>query len=207
MPCLILRQRGRPGDQPMKDRAASMFPLVMLVLLAALTFWLNRFIQDDKPRGPLRHDPDYWVERFEVRRFDMEGQLQHTLTAAKLMHYPDDDSTIVTAPHITYYRPPPTEVSARMAYIGRDGKEIDLVDDVKVIRHGALGESPPTVLETRTLKIFPDDERGSTRDPVVITQGKSVIHGSGLDLDNKSGITVMHGRVTGTLHRNRTETP
>jgi lipopolysaccharide export system protein LptC len=114
---------------------------------------------------------------------------------------------VVTAPHITYHRQPPSEVSARMAYIGREGKEMDLVDEVKVIRHGALGESPPTVLETRTLKIFPDDEKASTRDPVLITQGKSIMRGSGLDLDNKTGITVLRGRVTGTLHRNRTETP
>ncbi|MCX7156103.1 MAG: LPS export ABC transporter periplasmic protein LptC [Rhodocyclales bacterium] len=191
----------------MKDRAASLFPLVMLLLLAALTFWLNRVIQGDTPRGPQRHDPDYWVERFEVRRFDIEGKLQHTLVAAKLLHYPDDDTTIVTTPHITYHQQPPSEISARMAYIGRDGKEVDLVDEVRVIRHSALGDSAPTVLETRTLKVFPDAERGSTKDAVVISQGKSVMHGTGLDIDNRSGITVLRGRVTGTLHRNRTETP
>lgn len=191
----------------MKDRGASLFPLAMLVLLAALTFWLNRLIQDDKPRGPQRHDPDYWVERFEVRRFDIDGQLQHTLVADKLVHYPDDDTSVVTAPHISYRRQPPSEISARMAYVGRDGKEIDLVDEVKVIRHGAEDGSPATVLGTRTLKVFPDDERARTHDPVVITRGNSIMHGSGLELDNKSGITVLHGRVTGTLHRNRTETP
>ena len=191
----------------MNNRAASLFPLVMLVLLAALTFWLNRVIQDDVPRGPLRHDPDYSVERFEVRRFNLEGKLQHTLVADKLLHYPDDDTTVVTTPHITYHQQRPSEISARMAYIGRDGKEVDLVDDVLVIRHGAVADAPPTVLETRTLKIFPDDEQGRTSDQVVITQGKSVMHGSGLEIDNKSGITVLHGRVTGTLHRNRTETP
>jgi lipopolysaccharide export system protein LptC len=94
-----------------------------------------------------------------------------------------------------------------MAYAGRDGKEIDLVDDVRVIRHGAPGDMPPTVLGTRSLKIFPDDEKGSTRDPVVITQGKSVLNGTGLEVDNKSGLTVLHGRVTGIFHRNRAKTP
>jgi len=191
----------------MKNRAASLFPLVMLLLLAALTFWLNRVIQGDSPRGPQRHDPDYWVERFEVRRFDIDGKLQHTVVADKLLHYPDNDTTIVTTPHLTYHQQPPTEIFARMAYIGRDGKEVDLVDDVRVIRHGALGDSPRTVLETRTLKVFPDDERGTTNDPVVITQGKSIMRGTGLDIDNRSGITVLRGRVTGTLHRNQTETP
>jgi lipopolysaccharide export system protein LptC len=191
----------------MKDRAASLFPLAMLVLLAALTFWLNRVIQGDNPRGPQRHDPDYWVERFEVRRFNTEGRLQHTVVADNLLHYPDDDTTIVATPHVTYHQKPPTEIFARMAYVGKDGKEIDLVDNVRVVRHSAEAGAPSTVLETRTLKIFPDSEKGHTNDPVVITQGKSIMNGSGLDIDNRSGISVLYGRVTGTLHRNRTETP
>jgi lipopolysaccharide export system protein LptC len=191
----------------MKDRAASLFPLAMLVLLAALTFWLNRVIQGDNPRGVQRHDPDYWAEHFKVRRFDIDGKLQHTVIADKLLHYPDDDTTVVTMPHIIYNRKPPSEIFARTAYIGRDGKEVDLVDEVQVIRHGATGKSHPTVLETRTLKVFPDDEKGHTNDPVVITQGRSVMRGTGLDIDNRSGITVLRGRVTGTLHRNRTQTP
>ena len=191
----------------MKDRAASLFPLVMLLLLAALTFWLNRVIQGDNPHGPLRHDPDYWVERFEVRRFDIDGKLQHTLVADKLLHYPDDDTTVVTAPHLTYHQQPPSELSARMAYIGRDGKEVNLVDEVRVIRHAAVDGTPSTVAESRTLKVFPDDEKAHTDDPVVITQGKSVMNGSGVDIDNRSGISVLHGRVTGTLYRNQTRTP
>ncbi len=191
----------------MNDRAASLFPLLMLLLLAALTFWLNRVIQGDNPRSPLRHDPDYWVERFEVRRFDPEGKLQHTVVAQKLLHYPDDDTTVVTAPHITYHQKPRSEIFARMAYIGRDGKEVDLVDEVRVIRQGASGAAPSSLLETKSLTVFPDDEKGRTKDPVVITQGKSVIQGTGLEFDNRSGLSVLHGRVTGILHRNRTGTP
>lgn len=192
----------------MKDRrSASLFPLAMLVLLAALTFWLSRVIEGDKPRGPQRHDPDYWVENFVVRRFDLDGKLQHTLVAKKLLHYPDDDTTIVTAPQLTYHQGAPAEISARMAYVGADGKEIDLVDDVRVVRQGATGDVPPSVLETRALKVFPDAEKGRTSAPVIITQGRSILRGSGLEFDNKTGVTVLRGRVTGTLHSNRTDKP
>ncbi len=128
----------------MKHHATSMFPLVMLLLLAALTFWLSHVIQNKVPQGPLRHDPDYWAEHFTARRFDINGTLQHTLVAEKLVHYPDDDTSIVTEPHLTYHQLPPLEIFARMAYIGRDGKEVDLVDEVKVIRHGATDDLPPT---------------------------------------------------------------
>ena len=191
----------------MNNRATSTLPLIMLLLLAALTFWLSQVIQGHAPNGPLRHDPDYWAERLEMRRFDSNGKLQNTLVAEKLLHYADDDTTVVTEPHLTYHRQPPLEIFARMAYIGRDGKEVDLVDDVQVIRHGATVDAPPTVLETRSLKVFPDEEKGSTNDTVKITKGSSVIRGTGLETDNRTGITVMRGRVTGTLHRNRNQTP
>jgi lipopolysaccharide export system protein LptC len=191
----------------MKHNATSMFPLVMLLLLAALTFWLSQVIQGHVPRGPLRHDPDYWAERFTVRRFDINGTLQHTLVAEKLVHYADDDTAIVTEPHLTYHKLRPLEIFSRLAYIGRDGKEVDLVDEVKVIRHGATGDLPPTVIETRALKVFPDEEKASTNDPVTLTRGPSVLRGSGLETDNSTGITILHGRVTGTLHRNRTSKP
>ena len=191
----------------MNNRATSTLPLIMLLLLTALTFWLSQVIQGHAPRGPLRHDPDYWVERLEMRRFDSNGKLQNTLVAEKLLHYADDDTAVVTEPHLTYHRQPRLEIFARMAYIGRDGKEVDLVDDVKVTRRGATENAPPTVLQSRTLKIFPDEEKGSTRDPVVISEGASIMRGSGLEIDNRTGITVLHGRVTGTLHRNRAKTP
>jgi lipopolysaccharide export system protein LptC len=191
----------------MNDRVTAMFPLAVLLLLAALTFWLSRVIQSEPPRGPARHDPDYWAEGVELRRFDINGRLQHTLVAEKLVHYPDDDTTIVTRPHVTYHRLPPVEISAQMAYIGRDGKEVDLVDEVKVIRHAAARGVPATMLETRTLKIFPDEEKGRTGDPVVLTRGSSVMRGTGLEIDNGTGTAVLGGRVSGTIHRNRTKTP
>ena len=191
----------------MKDHGASLVPLGMLLLLAALTFWLSRLIEGDKPRAPLRHDPDYMVERFEVRRFDVQGRLQHTLVGEKLVHFPDDDTTLVNGPHVTFHQTAPTEIGAKLALIGADGKEIDLLDQVRVLRHAASGDAPPTQLDTRSLKLFPDEERGLSRDPVTITQGRSIIRGTGLEIDNKTGISVLRGRVNGTLYSKRTEKP
>jgi lipopolysaccharide export system protein LptC len=191
----------------MNDRASSLFPLFMLLLLAALTFWLSRVIQGEAPRGPLRHDPDYWAEGVELRRFDINGKLQHTLVAEKLLHYPDDDTTIVTgrmSPIIASRRsksPPAWPTSAATAT-----KSIWSMRS----RWSATGprtDVPPTVLETRTLKIFPEEEKGRTDDPVVLTRGASVVRGTGLEIDNGTGITVLRGRVSGTLHSNRTRTP
>lgn len=191
----------------MNDRSTSLVPLAMLVLLAALTFWLSRLIEGDKPRAPLRHDPDYSVERFELRRFDLGGKLQHTLVGESLVHFPDDDTTIVKAPRLTYHQTAPTEISALIAYIGRDGKEVDLVDAVRIVRDGTAGDGVPTQIETGSLKIFPDEERGLTPEPVTISQGRSIVRGVGMEIDNRTGVSVLHGRVKGTLYSKRTEKP
>lgn len=186
----------------MNNRAATLVPLVLMALLVAVTYWLYQVIQANSPRAPLRHDPDYIVEQFTVRRFAPDGSLQHTLHAEKMVHYPDDDTSLITLPHLVYHRQPPTEVFARRALVGKDGEEIDLIDEVRVIRQGLPG-MPPTLLETRLLKVFPDKETATTTTPVTITKGQSIVHGSGLDLDNKTGITRLHGRVNATLYRNR----
>jgi lipopolysaccharide export system protein LptC len=191
----------------MRDRAALLAPLMLMILLASITYWISQIVQADGPRKPLRHDPDYIITDFNVRRFDVNGILQHTLIAKKMEHYPDDDTSVVTSPHLINHRQPVTEIFARQGLVGTQAKQIDFVDDVRVVRQGATGQALATIMKTRLLTVFPDDEIGHTLTPVTITQGKNVVHGSRLDLNNKTGIAVMHGRVTGTLYRNQTPPP
>jgi len=181
-------------------------PLALVVILAGISFWINLIVQADAPRKPLRHDPDYIITDFNVRRFDADGILRHTLIAARMEHYPDDETAVVTSPHLINHRQPVTEIFARQGLVGTQVKQIDFVDDVRVVRQGTAGRPLATVMETRLLTVFPDDEIGHTLTPVTITQGKNIIHGSRLDLNNKSGIAVLSGRVTGTLYRNQAPT-
>jgi hypothetical protein len=101
----------------------------MLLLLAALTFWLNRLIQGDKPRAPQRHDPDYMGRTLRGAPFQCPGQAaahagrREAGAFSGRRHDPREFRT--PSP---YHQLPPTEVSARMAYVGADGKEIDLLD-------------------------------------------------------------------------------
>lgn len=187
----------------MKPSGASLFPLVVLALLAGLTFWLERATQVDDAgrRSRERHDPDFFVERFTARRFDANGHLQHTLVAAKMLHFPDDDSTDVLAPQLTYNGERPTVVTARSAWLDRDAKHIRLDNDVRIVRSGAA-RTPDTVIATSVLHVIPDDEYAHTEAPVTITQGKSVIHGIGLKADNKTQTAVLAGPVRGIIYQN-----
>jgi lipopolysaccharide export system protein LptC len=182
--------------------ATSLFPLLLACLLAGMTFWLERAARPPMTGmdGKTRHDPDYMIENFSLRRFGPEGSLQHTLRADHLRHFPDDDSTLVLKPELTYHRTPETHVSAQKAYLDSGATHVKLVDDVVITRAGI--NKPKTVLTTQVLDAFPDDETASTDAPVTITQGQSNVRGSGLRADNKVAQYVLTGPVNGIFYRN-----
>ena len=174
-------------------------------MLGGLTLWLDRASQTDDGgrRANARHDPDFFVERFTIRRFAPDGSLQHTITADRMQHYPDDDTTTVANPHLVYYSQRQTVVTSRTAWLDKEGKHVRLDDDVRIVRKGD-GETPETVITTTVLYVTPDDEYARTDAPVTISQGRSVVHGIGLEANNKTEIAVLSGPVQGTIYRNET---
>lgn len=187
----------------MISRLSALAPMLFMILLAGVSFWLERVVQP----GPLhqsiaRHDPDFWAENFTVRRFGPDGKLQNTLTASRMEHYPDDDTTIVKNPTMRYHRQPPVTISSSKGLIGKDGKEVSLIGNTLITR-GGRDKTPATHVATEVLTLFPDDEKATSVHPVTITQGQSIISGSGMVSDSRTGISVLSGRVTGTIYKNK----
>jgi len=185
-----------------KVRTYSLFPLAVLLALAALTFWLERATRIDEPRhdGKLRHDPDFIAEDFTLRQLDRNGRVKYSLSAKKMLHYADDESTDVTQPRLTYFEtPPPFHLQARRANISKDGKVIELRDDVLGRREASVDDLPMTFASSE-LTVYPDDELARTSAPVTLTQGRSVLSGVGFDADNLKRIFQLHDRVRGTIY-------
>ncbi|HTJ97079.1 MAG TPA: LPS export ABC transporter periplasmic protein LptC [Rhodocyclaceae bacterium] len=182
----------------MKYSSTALFPLAIMITLASLTFWLERATQADLGNvAAKRHDPDYIVEHFTVKRFGLQGELQNTLRADRMVHFPDDDSTDVTNPDMTYHTGRPTHITAEQASVDSGGKTIILNKNVKVVHANAKG--PATEIRSSTLTVLPDDEIARTAAPVTITQGTSIVHGRGMEANNKTQISVLYGRVQGTI--------
>lgn len=191
----------------MRGRAnpvATLFPLLLAGFLAGMSYWLELA---SRPQGlgqdgKSRHDPDYYVENFNVKRFDAEGLLQHTLIADRMQHYPDDDTTLVAAPRMIYHREPATYLSARAAQVDGKGERVELIDAVQVLRAGLNGK-PTTTLTTERLEAYPDDEIARTLVPARIVQGLSHVTGNTLESNNKTAIHILEGAVRGTFQRSR----
>jgi lipopolysaccharide export system protein LptC len=187
----------------MRATGSALLPLVVLGMLAGFTFWLEQTSQDEGNgnRAKLRHDPDFWVDQFTVRRFDTHGAIQHILSAKRMEHFPDDDSTEVASPYLAYFNDRKTVVTAKTAWLDKEAQHVRLNDDVRIVRPGIDGD-PDTVITTSVLNIVPDDEYAHTEKPVTLTQGQTVIHGVGVEVSNKTRVTVLSGPVQGTIYRN-----
>ncbi len=188
----------------MKHWHSQIFPILLLALLAALTFWLSKVNERDAPKsdGKLRHDPDAIAENFVARRFDENGKLKYRLTAPRLTHYPDDDTAIVKSPVLVSYRgeAPPITVKGNNAKITAKGETVYLWEAVSITR-AATAERPEMVAWMPDLTAQPDIGIAFTNSPVEITQGQSWIKGVGAHLDNNTSTLVLQSQVTGLYIR------
>jgi lipopolysaccharide export system protein LptC len=181
-----------------KFNGSTLLPIAMLLMLAGLTLWLDRASQPSGEAQQItRHDPDYIVDNFTIKRLDAQGKLYQTLQAKQMRHYPDDDSTEADAPHMIYHQERKTVLSADKAWISTGGTTVQLEQNVHVTHEN--DNAPDTELRTSTLTVLPDEEIARTQAPVTITQGQTVIHGKGMESNNKTRTSVLGGRVQGTI--------
>lgn len=180
-------------------RSAIIFPLVLLSVLALLTFWINQSVQPPAPKldGSSRHDPDYVISNFVTTQTDINGELRYKLAATEMKHYPDDDTTNLQRPRYTQYavNKPYTQVEGLRGYVSSNGEEVQIVDNVKVTRQ-AFEDKGEMTLETDYLKIRPTEELVQTDSPVVIRQApKTVIYATGMIYEKKNKTITLLNKV------------
>lgn len=183
----------------MLTRSALFFPLALAVLLALLTFWINQTVEQQGPKidGSNRHDPDYTMHNFVTTQTDMLGKVKYILAATEMVHYPDDDSTVLQRPRFTQYTAdkPYTQIEGLRGYVSSNGEQVELVDNVKVVRQAFEGKGEMQLL-TEKLLILPKQDLVKTDAPVTITQApKTVITGTGMIYDKKAQTMTLLNRV------------
>lgn len=185
----------------MKNWAGQLFPITLLALLAGLSFWLQAVLTADETRPgkrPATHEADAIVENFEIRRLDEQGKLQYRLSAPQLRHFPDDNSSQISAPRLLAYRDdaPPLTLTAGQARVSARGETIVLADGVEVVR-AASDKRPELKARTATLTVEPETGKAHTDQAMTITQGASEISGVGARIDNKASTFELRSQVRG----------
>jgi lipopolysaccharide export system protein LptC len=183
------------------ERFTTAFPLVLVAMLAALSYWLAYIVQAPAPArdGSARHDPDYIVENFTATRMGPDGLRLHQLEAQRMQHYPDDDSTHLDSPRLLQYDGErlALSITATDARVSSEGKTVDFNGDVKAVRYATPARSELT-LTTDFLHVVPDDDFASTDRPVTILDANTKVTAVGLELNNKAQILKLMSNVRGS---------
>jgi lipopolysaccharide export system protein LptC len=185
----------------MKLSSTRLFPLVLMVTLALLTFWLERTVREEPAAGVQRsHDPNYSAERFTITHFNRAGAAESTLSAAKMTHYPDDDSTELLAPRMVQTRPgqPRLALSADRGTLSQDGEEVFLYDNVLLVR-AAESAYPESRMQTSFLHVISARSLVRTDREVQISEQGRAIAGRGMEYNNESRELALHAQVRGTF--------
>ena len=182
----------------MKSWTGAGFPLAILCSLSALTLWLRSAAElpEERPVDKRRHDPDTIIEQFTVTTLDARGTPLHHLTADRLVHYPDDDSSEMTNPRLRYTpagQPVITLIALRGKMLGGTD-EVRLYDDVRVERKGTA-KDPGWLATMPDITAYPPKSTARTASPFVFTQGKATLHGTGFTLDQKAQTAVLESAV------------
>jgi lipopolysaccharide export system protein LptC len=180
------------------SRARYWLPLLPLLGLLAFSYWLNQLSRHEpgKPDGSKRHDPDAVIENFSAVTLNEQGAPHYIMAARRLLHYPDDDSTTVEAPHLTSLSAerPAIHATAKRGIISSSGDEVFLHEDVEVLREASETQNELRVT-TDYLHFVPDLGLADTDRTVTITEGRNTVQATGLEMDSRARTVKLLSRV------------
>jgi lipopolysaccharide export system protein LptC len=184
-----------------RSRLTTAAPLLLAGMLAALTFWLDRVAQGP-PRdliGPSRHDPDFIVEKLTGVRMGESGAASYSLSAAKMVHYSDDDTTLLASPKFVSYGSSKSTVTitASEGVVSGKGDHVYFQDDVRVT-HAALEGGRELVMRTTFLHVVPDQKIALTDRFVTLSDDANTVTAVGLEMNNETRVIKLLSKVRGT---------
>lgn len=190
------------------ERSSIYLPIILMGLMALLTYWLASNTPIFNLPGvekPLRHEPDYFMRRFEVKTFDATGRLKSEVVGAEARHYPDTDTLEIDNARIRSFAEDGrmTVATANRALSNGDGSEVQLFGNAVVVRDAAVdaqGNAMPRFeIRGEFLHAFMNTERVKSHLPVTMTRGSDRFAGDSMEFDNLGRVMNLNGRVKGQL--------
>lgn len=184
----------------MAERLSAWLPIALLAMLAALTSWLDRIVRPPEAAASAnRQEPDYIVEKISALRVGADGRARYRLSAERMVHYPEDDTTLLTAPVFVSYgtKEVPVTITARQGVVSGRGEHLYFQDDVRVTR-AARGDRSELVVTTSFLHLIPEQHLARTDRAVQIADASTVVTAEGLELNSETRVLRLLSKVRGT---------
>ena len=183
-------------------------PLLMMAVLALTTYWLVHSapkVAEPSMQRALTHDPDYFMNGFSVRTFDVNGRVRSEVLGQKARHFPDTLLLEIEGIRIKSYDDLGrlTTATAIRGVTNEDTSEVQLLGNAVVVRESSVPINgtvlPRMEYRGEFLHAFMTSERVISHKPVVLTRGKDRFSADNLDYDNVEQVILMRGRVRANL--------
>jgi len=157
-----------------------------VLFLLAISSW---FLADlFEPKAVVKvpvidHSPDYFSHGYYKKEMDKEGLLKNELTADKMIHYSDDETTHLDNPVMTLHSAdvPPWVIKSETAILEADGDHLQLIGNVNVSRDGAKNLRP-FVLNSSEMRVKLSTSYAETRQWAEIIDAQNRTQGIGLQI-------------------------
>lgn len=173
-------------------------PLAILLLLAALSFWIERAVRmPTNGETSIKIEPEGIMENFDALRTDPEGHPQYRLSAKMLKHYSGNKRTEMDTPRFVHVDPSAGDVraDAARATVSPEGDEVDLQEHVVLVRAARPGQTAMT-LRTDRLLVFPERDLLHSPGPISLDDGTLTAKAGAMEYDAKRRLVKLSGRVS-----------
>lgn len=182
---------------PRKALNLLIFALIV-VLVGALGYW-NIAPENTRPTQQADSDDtiDFYAIGAQTVQFQDDGKVHYRMTADKLEHIKSTDITQVQNPRLDLYRGTdlPWKVTSQRAEVSPGGKEVELIDDVRIARTDA--KNRPTIITSSRMTVIPDKQYAQTEQAVRIVAANGVTTAQGMKAYLNDGRMLLLSNVRG----------
>ena len=174
--------------------------LIIVLVLALLSWWLQDLWKETPIVRPVKdeHFPDYFMENFTITDMNKQGEPTYILSAKRLDHFADDNSTEIIQPSILFKDTNGDwSISAQRAHILSDNRIIHLYDNVKITRASTKAKNALSI-STEYLKVNTENKIAETDKLAHIKTPQLELDTTGMVFDNNRGILKLLSDVKGS---------
>ncbi|MES2889896.1 MAG: LPS export ABC transporter periplasmic protein LptC [Pseudomonadota bacterium] len=178
-------------------------PVLLMALMALGTWWLVKntpIFEPPRPAAAPRHEPDYTMDVFTVRRYDRQGTLRSQVQGDEARHYPDTDLLEVDNVRLRAVgeQGEITTAQAHTGWTNRDGSEVRLQGEA-VVERAATGAEPAVTFHGESLTALVKAQKVLSKEPVTIERAELRVVADTMNYDHATRVAQTQGRVHATF--------
>jgi lipopolysaccharide export system protein LptC len=174
----------------MIHRANRLFPVVLVIIMALMTLWLDQisrlgsFGRDLDPAKP-----EYVSEQVTATRFDSQGHIQQRLIADRLWQFPHQHDLFFNNGFLQAFQQQTLDytVNAQTGHFNTQSKQA-FFDQRVHLRKPAGAQQPETTLDTSAMSLDTVKRYASSQMPVAVHYGNSTVNSTGFNYDYNTGV-------------------